>query len=183
MFSLTTRGEMWWLVFLGYLSQTIKGNQEGFWSHNLHLEVITKSMKIVNQRDCWVCTHFPERSNKGFPLIGVPLNFSFMEFMKQIRNDSDQTKYDETTEQEWEVQSVTGDYYQCIRRCNNSNRWWEKTVLYGKQPINCSGAIKVGGYKDSSHIPEIGYKWPSKELNGWRVPKGSGWYWLCGNKA
>lgn len=168
------------------MNQVSQGNQEGNdapWGKNLHLGIIEKSKKVATTTNCWVRTHFLEHLNKGLPLIGIPLNFSFSEFIRHVRNDSDQTIYNENADPGWEVHHLVGDYYQSLQRCNNYNRWWEKTLLHGKQPINCERAVFIGNYENCSQIPEVGYKRPSKEQSGRHVMKGSDWYWLCGNKA
>lgn len=102
--------------------------------------------------NCWIRTHFPKHSNKGIPLIGILLNFSFPEFVKHVQNNSDQTSYNDTIGQEWEVHNLPGNYYQCLERCNHNTDWLPRPKL------NCTGATYVGKYaKYSKGTFEIRY--------------------------
>ena len=40
---------------------------------NRHLMMIQKTIQTANRASGWVCTHFPEHSDKGVPVLGILL--------------------------------------------------------------------------------------------------------------
>jgi len=151
------------LLLNGVKLVTTLRNQENLCTQNVRFTMIQKTIKAANRSNCWVCTHFPENSDKGIAIFRVPIPFK-----TSWNNLWINPKF--TTENEMNLQVLAiWDTKLSEAKCVTTN----KTKMLGKNP--------VGHYLYCDWTTQLQ---KSKMMNGyWNVPKGKCWYWQCGGTA
>ncbi|XP_056206924.1 endogenous retrovirus group 3 member 1 Env polyprotein-like [Falco biarmicus] len=165
------------------------------WDQNMYLQLLRNIVQNFNLTSCWICTQMPENAGRGFPLIGSAFpNDSEIHAAFSKMTISEYTQL-EVKELSWSLDinaplnSSRG--VPCVQRCslnktepetggNSTDKRCGKTVFIGRYP-NCTSYWKYGG-------ANLWNKNQTRRKNnttpkGWPTPSGTGWYWICGDKA
>lgn len=140
---------------------------------NTHLSLAQQIAKAANKSSCWLCTHLPERSGQGLPLLGIPVPAN-VSWDKPGVNAAALDGAGELEPWEWEVcVSVPSDKYcLCVER---------QSLLASPSGTDHSGeTVFVGNFSGCAQIIPAG---EGRKHPSWPAPGGRGWYWICGTRA
>ena len=134
------------------------------WNQNLYLRLIQNVTRILNKSNCWICTQLPKSGEKtGIPLIGLPIPFKTN--WNELWKDPVYTDKEQSNLQVLKIQASNISETKCVTTNKTHNQ----------------GNMSVGNYPYCSWAMQLHLRKPL--TNYWNVPKGKGWYWLCGENA
>uniref|UniRef100_A0A663DN89 Envelope protein n=1 Tax=Aquila chrysaetos chrysaetos TaxID=223781 RepID=A0A663DN89_AQUCH len=186
------------ITHLLYLIWATVGTRSVAWNGNMFVKLHESIAKIVNQTDCWICSHFPKGLGQGYPIIATV--FSNTSVIAAAFNNMSLTKYTEIPPENLQWQTDLSELWNetqrvpCVQRCHLKNttknsggnstdpKCGSVKLFVGSYP-NCTEYIRYGGanmwnFNQTRVARTRGHN--SITPGGWPTPVGLGWYWICG---
>lgn len=139
------------------------GNHDSGLGHDLHGILVQNVSKALNNNSCWICTQLPPLDgSSNWPLIGVSMETNHTERWEWVNN---------TLPPPIPLSGL-------IDHGNDTVPW---------AVMNATGKAYFPSYCYKTRLMErISPRTVRKiELTSWRLvqPLGTGWYWICDDKA